>query len=296
MTTYHPFRSAEAKEKYLKLYDLRAKKWPVVSESRMVDTSYGQTFVRLSGPAGARPLVLLHGVSGNSLQWMPNIKALSGSFRTYALDNIYDNGRSIYARPMGGADEFVNWLEELFGALDLGDNISLMGLSYGGWLTAQYALRFPSRLDKIVLIAPAGTVLPISFKWIVRAMLCAVPHRHFTRSFMYWLLEDLAGQGPSGRAFLEEFIDEAYLASRSFKPKRLVNPTVLKDEEWRRIKVPALYLVGENEKIYSARKAIQRLNEVAPQIKTELIPQAGHDLTIVQAEMVNNKVLGFLNA
>jgi pimeloyl-ACP methyl ester carboxylesterase len=293
-SSYHPFRSAEAKEKYLKLYDLRAKKWPIVSESRIVDTSYGQTFVRLSGPAGARPLVLLHGVSGNSLQWMPNIKALSGSFRTYALDNIYDNGRSIYARPMGSPDDFVNWLEELFGALNLGDNISLMGLSYGGWLTAQYALRFPSRLDKIVLIAPAGTVMPISFKWIVRALLCAVPHRHFTRSFMYWLLENLARQSPSGKAYLEEFIDEAYLASRSFKPKRLVNPTVLKDEEWRRIKVPALYLVGENEKIYSARKAIQRLNEVAPQIKTELIPQAGHDLTIVQAEMVNNKVLGFL--
>jgi hypothetical protein len=38
-SSYHPFRSAEAKEKYLKLYDLRAKKWPVVSESRMVDTS-----------------------------------------------------------------------------------------------------------------------------------------------------------------------------------------------------------------------------------------------------------------
>ena len=296
MTAYHPFRSAEAKEKYLKLYDKRAEKWPVVSESRMVDTSYGQTFIRISGPAGARPLVLLHGVSGNSLQWLPNIEALSGSFRTYALDNIYDNGRSITTKPLRSPDDFVAWLEELFKALDLGDNINLMGLSYGGWLTAQYALRFPSRLDKIVLIAPAGTVLPISSKWIVRAVLCALPHRHFTRSFMYWLLADLARQGASGRAFLEESIDEAYLAFRSFKTKRLVNPTVLIDEEWRRIEVPALYLVGENEKIYPAQKAIQRLNEAAPQIKTELVPQAGHDLTIVQAEMVNNKVLGFLKA
>jgi len=294
MTTYHPFRSAEAKEKYLKLYDKRAEKWPVVSESRMVDTSYGQTFVRISGPAGARPLVLLHGVSGNSLQWMPNIKALSGSFRTYALDNIYDNGRSIYGRPMASPDDFVNWLEELFKALDLGDQVNLMGLSYGGWLTAQYALRFPKRLDKIVLIAPAATILPISFKWIVRAVLCALSPRHFTRSFMYWLLADLARQGPSGKAFLEEYVEEAYLAFRSFKTKRLVNPTVLTDEELRRIEVPTLYVVGENEKIYSAQKAIRRLNEVAPQIKTELVPQAGHDLTIVQAEMVNNKVLGFL--
>jgi pimeloyl-ACP methyl ester carboxylesterase len=294
MTACHPFRSAEAKEKYLKLYDLRAEKWPVVSESRMVDTSYGRTFVRLSGPAGARPLVLLHGVSGNSLQWLPNIEALSGSFRTYAVDNIYDNGRSIYTRSLRSPDDFVNWLEELFKALDLGGQVNLMGLSYGGWLTAQYALRFPMRLDKIVLIAPAATVLPISSKWIIRAVLCALPHRHFTRSFMYWLLEDLARQGPSGKVFLQEFIEEAYLAFRCFKPKRLVNPTVLKDEEWRRINGPALYLVGENEKIYSAQKAIRRLNEMAPQIRTELVPQAGHDLTIVQAELVNNKVLEFL--
>jgi pimeloyl-ACP methyl ester carboxylesterase len=290
----HPFRSAKAKERYLGLYDKRAEKWPVDSESRMVDTFYGQTFVRLSGPTGARPLVLLHGVSGNSLQWLPNIEALSGSFRTYAVDNVYDYGRSIFARAMKSADDFMSWLEELFGALGLSDHINLMGLSYGGWLTAQYALRYPARLDKIVLIAPAGTVLPLSFKWIVRAILCAIPLRYFTRSFMSWLLQDLIRQGPSGRAFLEEFVDEAFLASRSFKPKRLVNPTVLTDEELRRIEMPALFLVGENEKVYSAQKAVERLQEVAPQIKTEMIPQAGHDLTIVKREMVNSKVLEFL--
>ncbi len=60
------------------------------------------------------------------------------------------------------------------------------------------------------------------------------------------------------------------------------------------MKVPALFLVGENEKIYSAQKAIQRLNKVAPHIETDIIPEAGHDLTIVQAEEVNRKVLEFL--
>jgi pimeloyl-ACP methyl ester carboxylesterase len=90
MTAYHPFRSATAKEQYFKLYDMRAKKWPVDSETRLEDTSYGQTFVRMSGPVGAPPLALLHGAGGNSLQWMPNIEALSKSYRVYAVDNIYD--------------------------------------------------------------------------------------------------------------------------------------------------------------------------------------------------------------
>ena len=46
---YHPYKSAEAKEQYLKFYAIREKRWPVASRSRLVATSYGQTFVRISG-------------------------------------------------------------------------------------------------------------------------------------------------------------------------------------------------------------------------------------------------------
>jgi len=294
MTAYHPFRSMTAKEQYLKLYARRAKKWPVDSQIRWVDTSYGQTFVRISGPGGALPLVLLHGAGGDSLQWIPNIEALSRRYRVYAVDNINDYSRSIYTQIIKNADGYVNWLDELFSALKLGNNIRLMGLSYGGWLTGQYALHFPDRLDKIVLLAPAGTVLSLRIEWILRAVLCFVPHRYFTRSFLFWLLEDLAHKDEAGRIMLEEEVDAVFVRMRCYKPIRLVNPTVLEDEKLQRFKVPTLYLVGEHEKIYSARKAIQRLHRVAPHIKTEIIPNAGHDLTIVQAVMVNTRVLEFL--
>ena len=58
---------------------------------------------------------------------MPNIEALSTQYRTYAVDNIYDCGRSIYTRPLKSPDDFVHWLDELFTALELGDHINLMG-------------------------------------------------------------------------------------------------------------------------------------------------------------------------
>ncbi len=294
MTAYHPFRTAAAKQQYLAYYEMRAKKWPVDSQTRNVDTSFGQTFVRMSGPVGSPSLVLLHGGGGDSLHWMSNIKALSSSYRVYAVDNIYDYGRSIYTRKIKSADEFVNWLDELFGALGMGNNINLVGLSYGAWLTSQYALRFPDRLDKIVLLAPGGTVLPLRLEWILRAVLCLVPHRYFIRSFMFWLLDDLAKKDGAGRMMLEEEVDAAILRLRCYKPIRFIKPTVLKDEEFKSIKVPALFLVGEHEKIYSAQKAIQRLHRVAPHIKAEIVADAGHDLTIVQAEVVNKKVLEFL--
>ncbi len=162
MSAYHPFESAEAKVEYLAYCDEEDKKWPVVSESRMVDTSYGQTFVKISGPAGAPPLVLLPGMWTSSVTWgwVPIMVDLSECYRTYAVDNIYDYGRSVYTRTYESPDDFVNWLDELFSALELGNNINLMGLSLGGWLTSLYALRFPNRLDKVLALAPAGTVVP----------------------------------------------------------------------------------------------------------------------------------------
>ncbi len=81
-------------------------------------------------------------------------------------------------------------------------------------------------------------------------------------------------------------------AEREESPSR--DQTVLSDEQLQDLEVPTLFLVGENEKIYPAHAAIQRLKEVAPDIEAVMIPDAGHDLTLVQAELVDNTILEFL--
>jgi pimeloyl-ACP methyl ester carboxylesterase len=294
ITTYHPFKSEQAKERYLKFYDTQANKWPVDSETRTVNTSYGQTFMRISGPINAQPLVLIPGLSASSLMWIPNIKALSEYYRTYALDHIYDNGRSVYTRPIASPDDFVKWLDELVNSLEFEKSINLMGISFGGWLTSHYALHFPDRLNKIVLLTPTCTVLPVGLSFYIHGALTPLPLRYFTKHMFFWLFEDCVRKDEISRMRLEEWIDNMFIAYRCFKMKRPFNPPVMEDQELRSIKVPTLYLVGENEKLYSAKKAVHRLNQAAPQIITEIIPDAGHDMTIVQAEMVNRKVLDFL--
>ncbi|MFZ2052618.1 MAG: alpha/beta hydrolase [Candidatus Aminicenantales bacterium] len=291
---YHPFKSAEAKEKFLKVYDQKAKDWPVRSTTRMIKTDYGMTFVRISGPETAPPLVLLHGVGGNSLIWIPNIKELSEKYRTYAVDMIDGGGRSIPTRPTQTAGHLTDWLDQLFSELQLEDGINLVGLSYGGWVTSQYALRFPRRLSRIVMLAPAGTVLPLSNDWIQRAMRLVQPEKENIRDFFCWLMEDLAKKDDLSRQTLDALVEDAYLSIQSFKMTPPVNPVVLTDEQWQSIEVPALFLVGRNEKIYSASEAVERLNRIAPQIKTKIIPDAGHDLTLVQAKMVDQIILEFL--
>ena len=292
-SAHHPFRSAKAKEEYLALYDRQAKQWPVASESKTVETSYGQTFVRISGPLGAQPLVLLPGAYGNSLMWIPNIAALSECYKTYAVDSIYDIGRSVYTRHLRTSADYVHWLDEFFTALGLGDQILLLGISLGGWEAAQYALHCPGRLARLVLLAPAGTVLPMRWEFIFRGFLSLL-HRHFFRSVLGWVFEDLARKDETSLKRLKEATEEAFTAVRCFKPKLIPVPTVLKDKELQNLRVATLCIVGEHEKIYSAHKAVQRLNRVAPDIQTEIIPQAGHGLTYSQTELVNRRVLEFL--
>ena len=291
MENYHPFKSQDAKETYLKLYDENAKLWPVPSEVKMIDTSYGKTFVRISGPADAPPLVLLHGLGSNSLMWLQNIEHLSKDYRTYAVDDIYGNGKSIYIKPIKDPNDFVNWLDELFNVLELGNNINLMGMSYGGWQAGMYALKFPDKLSKVILLAPAATVLPVSSAFGRKAILSMLPFRYFTKNLIYWVMEDMVKKDEK---VMEGVVDSMFLASKSFKTRRPPEPTVFEDNEWKNIEVPVLYVVGENEKIYSAEKAVQHLNTVAPQVKTEIIPSAGHDLVSVQAKIVDEKVLEFL--
>jgi pimeloyl-ACP methyl ester carboxylesterase len=296
LAAHHPFKSARAKETYLAYYEKRSQKWPVVSQSRMVETSQGETFVRISGPEGAPPLVLLPSGGATSLIWIPNIKTLSEQFRVYAIENIYDFGLSVNTRAFRAPDDLTDWLDELFDALELGSDINLMGLSYGGWLASRYALHSPERLRGIVLIAPVATIIDLPGEWVWRGILSAIPSKYIMKRVMVdWLFEDLIKHGnEASRILVDEYINDAMMALKCFKFRMPINPTVLSDEELRSIEVPTLFLVGENEKIYPARKAVERLNGVAPQVRTEIIPGAGHDLTIIQAELVNSIVIEFL--
>jgi len=295
LPAYHPFRSEEARERYLAHYDAVSRQWPVPSTTMLVPTSYGRTFVRVSGPAGGLPLVLLPGGGSSLLMWAPNVAALSERYRVYAIDRLGDMGRSTYLRPLGSGAEVVENLDELLSALQLGTDVRLMGLSYGGWEAAEYALVHPARLARVVLVAPAATLfnLPPDFAW--RGLLLLLPHRGFMESMMRWSLPHL-GQAtdPAGKTRFDSLVEEAYLGMRSFDLRQMAVPRVLSDDQLASIQPPMLFIVGEDETLYPAGDAIARLARAAPRVRSELIRGAGHDLTWVKREQVEHAVLAFL--
>ena len=292
MEPWHPFRSAASHEEYLAFYDQRAQRWPIPSESTMVPTTFGDTFVRVQGPADGPPLVLLPGDSETSLSWIPVIEAFAAEHRVYALDHINDIGRSIYRTQPRRPGDFVGWLDEFFDELKLHD-VRLVAHSYGGWMAALYALKFPERFDKLVLLSPPATVLRPPLGLLARAIVYGtVPSRSYIRRYLYWYAPDCVRHDET-RATIDEMVEEDILARRCYKRRKFVLPTVLSDEDWGRLAVPTLYLVGRNDVSYNAERAVHRLAGVAPHIKTE-ITDGDHHLTITRPDWVIQHVLGFL--
>ncbi len=299
-TSFHPFRSEEDKAAFQSFYAERARAWPLPSESRFVDTPSGQTFVRVSGPAAAPPLVLLAGARGTSLMWAPHVAALSRCHRGDALDVINDIGLSTPRGELRTPEDLLRWLDEVFGVLEPDRPLDLMGISYGGWLAALYAFRFPSRVRKAVLLAPGGAVHRMSLAFCLRvAALCIpIPGRRdrggTLQRILCWMFADTLRSGEAGREQIAWMTGQIE-AGRFYARTWMMWSTVLSGREWQRFSVPTLLLVGENEKIYSPRKVVRRMARVAPAVRTEIIPGAGHDLMLVQGDLVVGKVLAFLD-
>jgi pimeloyl-ACP methyl ester carboxylesterase len=299
---FHPFRSERDKAEFHSFYLERAKAWPLPSENRFVDTPSGQTFARVSGRSTDPPLVLLAGARGSSLMWAPGIVRLSQRHRTYALDLITDIGLSTPRRDFKTPDDLMQWLDEVFSVLEPERPLDLMGVSYGGWLSALYAFRYPHRVRRVVLLAPGGAVHRTSLAFGLRVALLCIPIPGGRRRgrpgtlqrILRWLFADTLDSGEAGRAHVEWITDQIN-AGRYYAKTRMMWPTVFSDEEWKRFSVPALFLVGENEKIYSPRRVVRRLNRVAPAVRTEIVPGAGHDLLFVKGDLVVEKVLAFLD-
>ncbi len=104
-----------------------------------------------------QPLIILHGGGSHAGEWTNIIKPLSEHFQLYIVDRpgcgLSDpfNYRGVDLQ-----EHAVTFIQSFMDAIGLEDAM-FMGQSMGGYFSICFALRYPERLDKLLLIgAPAG--------------------------------------------------------------------------------------------------------------------------------------------
>ena len=94
------------------------------------------------------PVLFLHGLGGSRIAWGAQLRALSDQFRCIAWE-MPGYGESDPIVPLT-FDAIAERVVDLLDALDI-ESVDLVGLSFGGMHALHVALRFPSRIRRIVL-------------------------------------------------------------------------------------------------------------------------------------------------
>jgi pimeloyl-ACP methyl ester carboxylesterase len=296
MTNTSAFKTPEGEAAYLAAYEAAMKLWPVPYEEIEIPTRFGMTHVVTTGPKDAPPLVLLHGMSMTLAMWSPNIADFSKDYRVYAIDVMTQPSKSIPDpdEPIRDAADYLAWLSETLDRLNL-DRISLVGMSYGGWIALNLAMKAPERVQKLALLSPGACFQPIVKQFMLRGILMRLfPTRLTADSFMGWMgIKDSPGDTVTRR-----LLDLFYLGMKHFRmppeSARLM-PGVFSDEDLRALHVPVLLLIGENEVIYDPAKALDRARRLLPNFEGDLVPKSNHNMCGSQYRIVDGRVLDFLN-
>ena len=221
--------------------------------------------------AARRTLVFLHGFGGRATQWQKQLAFFSDEYRVIAIDTR-GHGRSDAPHSLYTMDEIQSDLDAAIDQLQVVDRFVLIGHSFGGAIAAEYAVRHPDRLDKLVLIAtagefsiyswarlllrlPAGALRPV--RRLVRRSLSAPPHvlkSMHTNTLSKWNGSDLFGQ----------------------------------------IKVPTLVITGHRDAVFP-HAIFGEVPKRIPGAQQVEIPVSAHMVMLERADAVNRAIARFID-
>ena len=125
--------------------------WPSLTRSEMV---LGRRVNVIDTGGSGPPLLFLHGLGGLWQNWLLNIPAFMDRFRVVAPDLPGFGGSEM---PSGriSIQGFARVIDALCDRLEIESPV-VVGNSMGGFIGAELALAFPTRVRKLVLISAAG--------------------------------------------------------------------------------------------------------------------------------------------
>jgi 4,5:9,10-diseco-3-hydroxy-5,9,17-trioxoandrosta-1(10),2-diene-4-oate hydrolase len=250
------------------------------------------------------PVILVHGLGGSIENWVYNVESLGQHHRVYAPD-LKGFGRSDKTPVLHDIDELVQFISDFMTVQHI-DKASLAGNSLGGGLVLQFAIRFPDKVDKLVLVDNAGmgsdvivdlklASLPVLGELLSRPSLKSIAN--LWRKVVF-----------NASLVTEELVEQTYkLATLSGARNALLatlragigirgqraNLTRPLIESAAKIAVPTLIIWGQQDRIIPVAHA-HIAAETIPHARLEIFDRCGHMPQLEHPDQFNALVLEFL--
>jgi pimeloyl-ACP methyl ester carboxylesterase len=194
--------------------------------------------------------------------------------------------------PITSLDDYLAWFTELTERLGV-KQFHLVGNSFGAFTATYYAMRLTDRVRTLTLIGPAATFTKMPQFYIhmflpklFHLLLPWLPGRErMMRNASRWMHADLPVDGLWDTLFIE-LLMYGRMTSQ-------VMPRVYSAQELSGIQAPTLLLLGDRERIYASRDAIDAAKLLMPRIRTEILPEAHHVSAVANPEAVSTSLFNF---
>ena len=241
-------------------------------------------------------VTFIHGAGGSSTIWFKQIKAFSRFFNLLLIDlrghgkskhHMLDLTNSIYTFDAIAADIMEVLDHEKI------KSSHFMGISLGTILIRTIAEKSPERVNSMIM---GGAILKFNFKsrllmrfgnatksilpymWLYKILAFIImPKRNHKESRLLFIRE-------AKKLYQKEFI-------RWFKLTSEVIP-LLKVFRQKQIKVPTLYVMGEQD--YMFLPAVRKVVEQHQRSQLQVIPNCGHVVNVEHPQQFNQLCLRFL--
>lgn len=270
------FKSDDGKKEIFKYYELLLTKVETAYEEISVSTNYGDTYIIAMGEKNLPPLILLHGSGMNSAMWIKEMEQYSLNYRVYAIDMPGEPGKSDERQLPFETDDFSYWLNDVCESL-LIKKLYIVGISLGAWVAAKFAIKYPNKVDKLVLICPAG-IGPQKKSFLFKFL--------FYSLFGEYGIDKLYCKVNGNKPIPEIMLNYQKLIGKHFNFRRVTIP-MFSDDELKKLVMPVALFVGEKDIMLHSEKTAKRLENLLEHAKINFIQNEGHTL-INQGNAIRN--------
>lgn len=241
-----------------------------------------------------RPILFIHGAGASHQMWQPQVEHFSSDYEVITYD-VRGHGQSAGSDNGYSCELFADDLRALLESLDVEKPV-VCGLSLGGMIAEEYAVKYPSDLQALVLADTAAssaliwsdklqkTLFP---KFAVKLLIRLLSRERYA-AFAFSFFKDIQPE-------VKEYLIEEHLKFSKAELLKLADAICdfgLLDLS--RITVPTLIIVGERE-----RKAVfvhaEKMHELIKDSSIVTIDQAMHASNLEKPQQFNEALEDFFS-
>ncbi len=249
--------------------------------------------------AGQGPgLIFAHGLGGNHLSWWQQVPSFADRYTCVTFSHRGFTPSAI-AEGGAGAAAFAGDLAALVDHLCF-EKVALVCQSMGGWTGLAYAQEAPARVAALVLASTSGRIdfttvaEPDAGRlkdWVRNS---AAARTALLEQGVHPALGTRGAREQPAPHFLYQQIDRLTPAAVKERMRaEIFGNRDQKAETLRALKVPVLYLVGDEDVVFPA-DAAPALAKLTPGARVARVPEAGHSVYFERPREFNRLVDGFL--